>query len=98
MQINRTIEHGGYTVRAVVTDTETGRYSATAILMDRDGESRALGVDGDFADTREACDQALELGLAWIQRRSVVSDRYVRRNRAGPSRDLDKVPRARRQA
>ncbi|WP_175849046.1 MULTISPECIES: hypothetical protein [Burkholderia cepacia complex] len=98
MHTNRTIEHGGYTVRAVVTDTETGRYSAAAILTDRDGETRTLGVDGDFADTREASDQALELALAWIQRRSVVSDRYVRRNRTGPRRDSGDVPRARRQA
>ncbi|CAD9224808.1 conserved hypothetical protein [Burkholderia cenocepacia] len=98
MHTNRTIEHGGYTVRAVVTDTETGRYSAAAILTDRDGEIRTLGVDGDFADTREASDQALELALAWIQRRSVVSDRYVRRNRRGSNRDSGDVPRARRQA
>ncbi|KWO48564.1 hypothetical protein WT97_06025 [Burkholderia sp. MSMB1459WGS] len=98
MHTHTTVEHGGYAVRAVVTDTETGRYSATAILMDRDGETRALGVDGDFADTREACDQALELALAWIQRRSVVSDRYVRRNRAAPSCALRNVPRVRRQA
>jgi hypothetical protein len=96
MQANRTIEHGGYAVRAVVTDTETGRYSATAILTDRDGETRTLGVDGDFADTREAGDQALELALAWIQRRSVVSDRYVRRYRAGASGDPDRERRARR--
>ncbi|WP_175821173.1 hypothetical protein [Burkholderia sp. BCC0419] len=98
MHTTRTIEHGGYAVRAVVTDTETGRYSATAILTDRDGEIRALGVDGDFADTREASDQALELALAWIQRRSFVSDRYVRRNRAGSNRDSGDVPRARRRA
>lgn len=96
MHTNRTIEHGGYMVRAVVTDTETGRYSATAILTDRDGETRTLGVDGDFTDTREACDRALELALAWIQRRSVVSDRYVRRYRAGPSNDPDRGRRARR--
>ncbi|MGR3908952.1 hypothetical protein Q3A80_18115 [Burkholderia sp. SR8] len=80
MQTDKIIEHRGYEVRAVVTDTEAGRYSATAIVTDRDGETRTLGVDGDFADTREACDQALELALAWIQRRAVVSDRYVRRN------------------
>ncbi|WP_175922825.1 hypothetical protein [Burkholderia latens] len=80
MQTDKIIEHGGYEVRAVVTDTETGRYSAAAIVTGRDGETRTLGVDGDFADTREAYDHALELGLAWIQRRSVVSDRYVKRN------------------
>ncbi|HHL4078062.1 MULTISPECIES: hypothetical protein [unclassified Burkholderia] len=96
MHTNRTIEHGGYTVRAVVTDTETGRYSAAAILTDRDGETRTLGVDGDFADTREASDQALELALAWIQRRSVVSDRYVRRYRAMSSSDPDHGQHARR--
>ncbi|KWH63447.1 hypothetical protein LGM42_19820 [Burkholderia sp. AU39826] len=97
MHTNRTLEHGGYEVRAVVTDTETGRYSAAAILTDRDGETRTLGVDGDFADTREACDQALELAVAWIQRRSVVSDRYVRRNRAGSRSDSDRERRTRRQ-
>ncbi|MDF3082120.1 hypothetical protein [Burkholderia sola] len=96
MHTNRTIEHGGYAVRAVVTDTETGRYSATAILTDRDGETRTLGVDGDFADTREASDQALELALAWIQRRSVVSDRYIRRYRAMSTSDPAHGQRARR--
>jgi hypothetical protein len=40
---------------------------------------RTLGVDGDFADAQEARNEALELAVAWIQQRSVVSDRYVRR-------------------
>jgi hypothetical protein len=37
-----------------------------------------VGVDGDFAQPQEARDQA----IAWIHRRPVVSDHYVRGSQA----------------
>ncbi|MFP6557078.1 hypothetical protein WJ542_01875 [Paraburkholderia sp. B3] len=79
MQTDKVIEYHGCEVRPVVTAAGSGRYTATAIVTDRAGEIRTLGVDGDFANAQEARDEALELAVAWIQQRSVVSDRYVRR-------------------
>ncbi|KVM58395.1 hypothetical protein WJ58_10945 [Burkholderia ubonensis] len=69
MQTGNVMEYHGCEVRPVVT----------AIVTDRAGETRTLGVDGDFANAQEARDEALELAVAWIQQRSVVSERYVRR-------------------
>ncbi|MEX3937251.1 hypothetical protein AB4Y32_36900 [Paraburkholderia phymatum] len=79
MQTDQVMEYHGCEVRPVATPTGTGRYAAAAIVTDRAGDTRTLGVDGDFANAQEARDEALELALAWIQQRSVVSDRYVRR-------------------
>ncbi|AOK21373.1 hypothetical protein [Burkholderia ubonensis] len=79
MQTDNVMEYHGCEVRPVVTATEEGRYAAAAIVTDRAGETRTLGVDGDFANAQEARDEALELAVAWIQQRSVVSERYVRR-------------------
>lgn len=79
MQTDNVMEYHGCEVRPVVTATEKGRYASAAIVTDRAGEIRTLGVDGDFANARESRDEALELAVAWIQRRSVVSERYVRR-------------------
>ena len=79
MQTDKFIEYHGCEVRPVVTATESGRYTAAAVITDRAGEVRTLGVDGDFANAQEARDEALELAVAWLQQRAVVSDRYVRR-------------------
>ncbi|MEX3856605.1 MULTISPECIES: hypothetical protein [Paraburkholderia] len=79
MHTDKVMEYHGYEIRPMVTPTETGRYAAAAIVTDRAGDTRTLGVDVDFANAQEARDEALELAIAWIQQRSVVSDRYVRR-------------------
>ncbi|WAS59008.1 hypothetical protein MK974_30145 [Burkholderia ambifaria] len=79
MQTDNVIEYHGCEVRPVVTATRGGRYAASAIVTDRAGETRTLGVDGDFSDAQAARNEALELAVAWIQQRSVVSERYVRR-------------------
>ncbi|WP_321897833.1 hypothetical protein [Burkholderia cepacia] len=79
MQTENVIAYHGCEVRPVVTATGNSRYAAAAMVTDRDGETRTLGVDGDFANAQEARDEALELAVAWIQQRSVVSERYVRR-------------------
>ncbi|MFP3501123.1 hypothetical protein [Burkholderia sp. SIMBA_062] len=79
MQTDNVIEYHGCEVRPVVTVTGHGRYAASAIVTDRAGETRTLGVDGDFGNAQEARNEALELAVAWIQQRSVVSERYVRR-------------------
>ncbi|ADG19588.1 hypothetical protein [Paraburkholderia atlantica] len=79
MQAENMMEYHGCEIRPVVTATEKGRYAATAVVTDRAGEIRTLGVDGDFSNVEEARDEALELAVAWIHGRSVVSERYVRR-------------------
>ncbi|MEM5436533.1 hypothetical protein [Paraburkholderia diazotrophica] len=79
MQTEDVTEYRGCVIRPVVTTTESGRYAAAAIVTDREGETRTLGVDGDFVESQEARDQAMELAIAWIQRRNIVSDHYVRR-------------------
>jgi len=80
MQSDNVMEYHGCEVRSVVTATGNSRYAAAATVTDRAGETRTLGVDGDFASAQEARDEALELAVAWIQQRSVVSERYVRRS------------------
>ncbi|MGF6971127.1 hypothetical protein OKW43_008222 [Paraburkholderia sp. WC7.3g] len=72
------ITYRGFVIRPLVTMSERGRYTAAAIVTDREGESRTLGVEGDFAEMQEASDQAIELAIAWIHRRNVVSDHYIR--------------------
>ena len=79
MQAENVVEYHGCEVRPVVTPTATGRYAAAAIVTDRVGDTRTLGVDGDFPNAQDARDEALELAVAWIQQRSVISERYVRR-------------------
>jgi nicotinamide mononucleotide (NMN) deamidase PncC len=79
MQIERVLEYHGCEERPVVTPSASGRYAAAAIVTDRAGDTRTLGVDGDFCYAQEARNEALELAIAWIQQRSVVSERYVRR-------------------
>ena len=73
------VKYSGCLIRPVVTTAENGRYTAAANITGRDGEMRTLGVEGDFADPQEARDQAMELAIAWIHQRNVVSDHYVRR-------------------
>ncbi len=73
------VKYSGYVIRPIVTTAEGGRYTAAANITDRDGEMRTLGVEGDFADPQVARDQAMELAIAWIHQRNVVSDHYVRR-------------------
>ncbi|MBB5445442.1 MULTISPECIES: hypothetical protein [Paraburkholderia] len=72
------ITYRGFVIRPLVTMSERGRYAAAAIVTDRDSESRTLGVEGDFGDMQEAWDQAIELAIAWIHQRNVVSDHYIR--------------------
>jgi len=72
-------KYSGCLIRPVVTTAVGARYTAAANITDRDGETRTLGVEGDFADPQEARDRAMELAIAWIHQRSVVSDHYVRR-------------------
>ncbi|MFP3646008.1 hypothetical protein [Paraburkholderia sp. SIMBA_054] len=79
MQTEDATPYGGCVIRPVITITEGGRYTAAAMVTDREGEIRTLGVEGDFAGEQEARDQAMELAIAWIHRRNVVSDHYVRR-------------------
>jgi hypothetical protein len=69
----------GCLIRPVATTAEGRRCSAAANLTDRHGGTRTLGVEGDFADPSGARDRAMELAIAWIHQRSVVSDHYVRR-------------------
>jgi hypothetical protein len=79
MQTENVMEYHGCEVRPVVTPTAKGRYAAAAIVTDRVGDTRTLGVEGDFPNAQDARDEALELAVAWIQQRSVISERYVRR-------------------
>ncbi|TXC88907.1 hypothetical protein [Paraburkholderia azotifigens] len=79
MHTEKVLEYHGCEVRPVVILGPTGRYAAAAVVTDRAGETRTLGVDGDFCYAQEARNEALELAIAWIQQRSVVSERYVRR-------------------
>lgn len=63
----------------MVSATGKGCYAAAAIVTDRTGETRALGVDGDFASTQEARDETQGFAVTWTQQPLVVSERYVRR-------------------
>ncbi|WP_413197546.1 hypothetical protein [Pararobbsia alpina] len=79
MPTNKVIDFRGCEVRPVISDRGNGRYAATAVIIDRAGETRTLGLDRDFADSEDASDEALEVAFAWIQHRSVISERYIRR-------------------
>ena len=78
MQHGNAIEYGGCLIHPVVTASKGGRFAGAATIVDRDGGERTDGVDGDFGQAQEAMDQAIELAIAWIHRRRVVSDHYVR--------------------
>ncbi|PRF75080.1 hypothetical protein C6Q12_17365 [Burkholderia multivorans] len=78
MQTETFSEYRSCAIRTVVMTEEDGRYTAAAIVADRDGETRTLGVEGNFAESDEARDRAMELAIAWIQQRSIVSERCVR--------------------
>lgn len=78
MQTESVLEYHGCEVRPVVTSGTNGRYAAAAIVTGRTGDTRTLGLDGDFCYAQEARNEAPELAIAWIQQRSVVSERYVR--------------------
>jgi hypothetical protein len=67
------VKYSGCLIRPIVTTAERCRFTAAANITDRDGETRTLGVDGNFADPQEARDHAIELAIAWIHQRSVVS-------------------------
>lgn len=69
----------GCVIRPLVTIAEDVRHTAAATVTDREGETRILGIGGDFVQPQEARDEAMELGIAWIHRRNIVSDHYVRR-------------------
>lgn len=78
MKTEQVTEYRGLLIRSVVTPAEGGRCTAAAIVTDQTGEARTLGVDGDFAQADEAHVQAIELAIAWIDQRHVVSGGYVR--------------------
>jgi hypothetical protein len=84
MQHGNVIEYEGWVIHPVVAESKDGRFAAAATVVDRDGEERTVGVDGDFAQPQDARDQAIELAIAWIHRRRVVSDHYVRGGQAMP--------------
>ena len=78
MQQENAVEFGGCLIQPIVTESESGRFAAAATILGWDGDERTIGVDGDFGQPQEAVDQAIELEIAWIHRRRVVSDHYVR--------------------
>ncbi|SFU24000.1 hypothetical protein SAMN05192563_102470 [Paraburkholderia aspalathi] len=82
MQHGNAVEYSGWVIHPVVTESKGDRFAAAATIVDRDGEERTVGVDGDFARSQEAMDRAVELAIAWIHRRRVVSDHYVRSSQA----------------
>jgi hypothetical protein len=64
MQQENTVEFGGRLIQPIVTESESGRFAAAAMVLDRDGKERTIGVDGDFGQPQEAIDQAIELAIA----------------------------------
>jgi len=42
------VKYSGCLIHPIVTTAERGRYTAAGNITDRDGETRTLGVDGDF--------------------------------------------------
>ncbi|NVH74527.1 hypothetical protein FSB08_18775 [Paraburkholderia sp. JPY432] len=79
MKTDQVTKYRGLLIRSIVTPADSDRYRAAAIVTDPTGETRTLGVDGDFAEPNDAHVQATELAIAWIDGRHVVSDHYVRR-------------------
>jgi hypothetical protein len=69
MHSETTVEYRACLIQPIVTESEDGRFSATAVVAARDGEQRTIGVDGDFAQRQEAIDRALERAIAWIDQR-----------------------------
>lgn len=73
------VSYGGFLIRPVVTSTDSGRYTAAAILTGPyDSDEHTVGAEVDFGRREEAVDRAIELAIAEIERRRFASETRVK--------------------
>lgn len=73
------VSYGGFLIRPVVTATESGRFTASAVLTGPyDRDQHTVGAEVDFGRREEAVDRAIELAIAEIDRRRFASDGHVK--------------------
>ncbi|TDV37861.1 hypothetical protein C7405_10261 [Paraburkholderia caballeronis] len=73
MNVETQVSYGGCTIRPIVTATDDGRFTASAVVTGphaRDGQT--LGAQADFGRREEAADRAIELAIVDIDRRRSV--------------------------
>ena len=73
------VSYGGFMIRPIVTATDSGRYTATAVVTGPyDHDEHTIGAEVDFGRREEAVDRAIELAIAEIERRRFASDGHVK--------------------
>ena len=73
------VSYGGFMIRPVVTATDSGRYTASAILTGPyDCDQHTVGAPVDFGRREEAVDRAIELAIAEIERRRCAPDAHAK--------------------
>jgi dipeptidyl aminopeptidase/acylaminoacyl peptidase len=73
------VSYGGFMIRPIVTATDSGRYTASAILTGPcDRSEHTVGAEIDYGRREEAVDRAIELAIAEIERRRYAPDAHVK--------------------
>jgi len=73
------VSYGGFMIRPIVTATEAGRYTASAVVTGPyDSDGHTVGAEVDFGRREEAVDRAIELAIAEIERRRFASEGHVK--------------------
>ena len=64
------VSYAGFMIRPIVTATNNGRYTASAVLSGSpDRDEQTVGAEVDFGRREEAVDRAIEMAIAEIERR-----------------------------
>lgn len=73
------VSYGGFMIRPIVTATDSGRYTASAVVTGPyDRDEHTVGAQVDFGRREEAVDRAIELAIAEIERRRFAPDGHTR--------------------
>jgi len=73
------VSYAGFVIRPIVTATENGRYTASAVITGPyDQDEHTVGAQVDFGRREEAVDRAIELAIAEIERRRFASEGHVK--------------------
>jgi hypothetical protein len=79
VSVEAQVSYGGFMIRPIVTATNNGRYTASAVLTGfHDNDEHTVGAEVDFGRREEAVDRAIEIAIAEIERRRFASEGHVK--------------------